>query len=217
MAYAATDAIMTPDKPPSDQGHTQRVMALRTLLPVAALLVLAVVLFWPFVSRQLIALPPIPSMPQLTMEQPRFSGTDDQNRPFSLSAERAIQQPNRLLLIDLEKLEANMTMSDGTPVSGSALRGRFDQEKKRLWLGGNVQVQQPSGKVRFTTSEMFVDFSRRAVWGNRPARLSGDFGTIEGERFRVYDGGRIMMFTGAARAVLNTAHGLNPPAAMLGQ
>lgn len=197
--------------------HTQRVAALRLGLPLAALVILAIVLLWPALTRQMISLPPLPNLPQLTMERPHFSGTDDQNRPFSLSAERAIQQPNRLLLVDLEKLEANMTMADGTPVSGSALRGRFDQGNKRLWLGGNVTVMQPSRKVRFQTNEMFVDFGQRAVWGNRPARLSGDFGTIEGQKFRVYDGGKIMMFTGAVRATLNVADGVNTPGTMLGQ
>ncbi len=206
------------DRLSPESRHSRQVARLRIALPVAALVILAVVMLWPVAAAQkIIALPPVSALPQLTMEQPRFSGTDDQNRPFTVAAERAIQQPQQLLTIDLEKLQANMTMADGTPMTGIARRGRFDQGKKRLWLGGDVHVQQPSRNYRFSTSEMFVDFGQRAIWGNRPARLTGDFGSIEGQSFRVYDGGKVMLFSGASRAVLNGTGGMNSPGALLGK
>jgi lipopolysaccharide export system protein LptC len=203
---------------PPDPWHTRRVAALRVALPVMALIVLAIVFLWPVAaSHQIIALPPTPQQPQLTMEQPRFSGTDDQDRPFSVAAVRAVQQPDNLLLIDLETLQAQLTMADGTPVTGTAKMGRFDQDKKRLWLAGDVEVQQPSRGYKFDTNEMFVDFTQRAVWGDKPARLTGAFGSIEGQGFRVYDGGKVMLFTGASHAILNMSSGVTMPGTVNGK
>ncbi|MEQ1651151.1 MAG: LPS export ABC transporter periplasmic protein LptC, partial [Hyphomicrobium sp.] len=178
-----------------------------------------IVVLWPVAaSHQIISLPQTAQeSPQLAMEQPRFSGTDDQDRPFSLAAVRAVQHPDNLLMIDLETLQAQMTMADGTPVTGTAQMGRFDQDKKRLWLAGNVAIQQPSHGYHFDTNEMFVDFNQRAVWGDKPARLTGAFGSIEGQGFRVYDGGKVMLFTGESHAILNMSSGAVAPGSMLGK
>lgn len=203
---------------PPDPWHTRRVAALRVVLPVLALLVLGIVLLWPVAaSRQIITLPMTSTEPQLAMEQPRFSGTDDQDRPFSLAAARAVQHPDNLLIIDLESLQAQMMMLDGTPVTGTAQMGRFDQDKKRLWLAGAVEVLQPSRGYKFDTNEMFVDFNQRAVWGDKPARLTGAFGLIEGQGFRVYDGGKVMLFTGQSRAILNASAGVEAPSTIVGK
>jgi len=194
--------------------HSRRVAVLRIALPVAAALVLAAVFLWPMAeSRRIIALPPTKLTPQLTMEQPRFTGTDDQNRPFTLLAKQAIQSPQNLMLVDLVSPQATLSMADGTPITGSATMGRFDQTKKRLWLGGAVDLQQgnAANAMTFSTSELFADLTARTVWGDKPARVTGAFGSIEGQGFRVYDGGKVMLFTGASRAILNGTAGIAMP------
>lgn len=194
--------------------HSRRVAVLRIALPVAALGLLLVLFLWPAASeRRIVALPPTVTTPQLTMEKPRFTGADDQNRPFVLQAEKATQLPHDLMQVDLLAPQASMTMPDGLPVAGKAAIGRFDQAKKRLWLGGDVALEQKDGqdgqKLRFTTSELFADLAERTVWGDKPVRLSGAFGTIEGQGFRVFDGGKTLLFTGASRAILTGEGGMN--------
>ena len=197
---------------------SRRVAVLRVALPAAALLALAAVIFWPAEGRRIIVMPPMPVTPQLAMDQPRFSGTDEQNRPYVLKAQRAVQLPDNLMQVDLVAPEARMAMPDGRPMAGSATVGRFDQTKKRLWLGGAVAMTQgggPDGDMHFTTSELFADFGSRTVWGDRPARLSGAFGTIEGQGFRIFDGGKTLLFTGQSRAILNGEGGLAMPAQII--
>ncbi len=207
----------------AELARSRRVGHLRRALPLLALLLLASVFFWPFLEgRRLITMPVTLPTPQLTMEQPRFSGTDDQNRPFAVRAARATQLPQNLMQVDLEAPEAEMTAPDGRPVAGSASVGRFDQTKKRLWLGGTVSLHQPpaagstDATMTFTTTELYADFTTRAVWGDKPTRLTGTFGTIEGQGFRVYDGGKVLLFTGASRAILNAGSGFNLPTATSG-
>lgn len=205
----------------AELARSRRVLHLRRTLPILALLLLASVFVWPFLEGQrLISMPITLPTPQLTMEQPRFSGTDDQNRPFTVRAQRATQLPQNLMQVDLEAPEAEMMAPDGRPVAGSASVGRFDQTKKRLWLGGTVSLHQPAADgtdaLTFATTELYADFATRAVWGDKPTRLTGSFGTVEGQGFRVYDGGKVLLFTGASRAILNAGSGFSLPTATSG-
>ncbi len=200
----------------AEQRHARQVAILRLALPGAAALLLLAVFIWPIADgRKLIALPPTPATPQLTMQNPRFTGTDEQNRPFTLSAKQATQQPQNLMLIDLVDPQAALTGPDGRPVKGQAVQGRYDQTSRKLWLGGAVTLEQsaPDGKetLYFTTSELNADLVARTAWGDKPARLTGSFGSIEGQGFRVIDGGKVLLFTGASRAILNVKTGLTPP------
>lgn len=200
----------------AEQRHARRVAFLRLALPGAAALLLLAVFVWPIADgRKLIALPPTPATPQLTMQNPRFTGTDEQNRPFTLNAKQATQQPQNLMLIDLVEPQAALTGPDGRPVKGQALQGRYDQTSRKLWLGGAVTLAQsaPDGQetLYFTTSELHADLVARTAWGDKPARLTGSFGSIEGQGFRVIDGGKVLLFTGASRAILNGKTGLTPP------
>lgn len=204
----------------AEQRHAKRIAQLRIVLPVLALLLLTAVFIWPVAAgRRLIAMPPAPATPQLSMDNPRFTGTDEQNRPFTLSATRATQQPQDLMQLDLVAPQAQMTGTDGQPVNGTASVGRFDQSKKRLWLGGTVQLEQKnpqSGDIlHFNTTELFADLSAHTVWGNQPARLTGGFGTIEGQGFQVFDGGKVLLFTGPSRAILNGKSSLDLPAPLV--
>jgi lipopolysaccharide export system protein LptC len=182
------------------QGYSRWVRILRIALPVAALVLIGVLFLWPTAQPQKkIVIPK--QLPQVTMEQAHFTGTDDANQPFSIKAAHAKQLPDRLAIVDLRSLEADMQLNDGTQITGAAQIGRFDQAQKRLWLGGDVVLTDSKGN-RFLTSELNVDMPGKVVWTDRPARLTGDFGVIEGEGFRAYDGGRLVIFTGHSRATL---------------
>lgn len=199
----------------AEERHARRVAFLRLALPGAAALLLLAVFIWPIADgRKLIALPPTPATPQLTMQNPRFTGADEQNRPFTLSARQATQQPHNLMLIELVDPQAALTGADGRPVNGQATQGRYDQTSRKLWLGGTVTLVQGAADgdpLQFTTSELNADLAARTAWGDKPARLTGSFGTIEGQGFRVIDGGKVLLFTGASRAILNGKTGLTPP------
>jgi lipopolysaccharide export system protein LptC len=185
----------------SVSGYSRWVKTLRILLPVSALGVLAAVFFWPATQQEKIV--PLPAeLPQVTMEKPHFSGTDNANQPFSITANRAQQLPQRLAVVDLEALEATMALNSGTKLSGAAKIGRFDQEKRRLWLGGDVQINDSRGN-RFAAPELNVDIPANIIWTDKPVRVAGTFGTIEGEGFRSYHGGKLVMITGRSKAVLN--------------
>jgi lipopolysaccharide export system protein LptC len=207
---------------PAELRHSRRVAILRIALPATALLILAAVFLWPVAAaHRIIAMPPTPATPQLTMEQPRFTGTDEQNRPYTLSADRATQLPHDLMQVDLVEPKALLSGADGRPVKGSASIGRFDQSKKKLWLGGAVMLEQtgnpanPDDMTHFTTSELNADLTAHTIWGDKPARLTGAFGSIEGQGFRAYDGGKVLLFTGASRAILNGTSGFALPAPAL--
>lgn len=184
-----------------DRGHSTRVRFLRIALPALALSIIAAVFYWPVDAPQVKVVLPA-ELPKVTMEQPRFTGTDSAGQPFVITATRAQQLSGRMAVVDLDNLEAEISLKGGTDTRGRARIGRFDQEQRRLWLGGNVQLSDSRGH-RFAAYELNIDIPTRTAWSEKPVRLSGDFGTVTGDGIKVFDGGKTVIFTGRSKAVLS--------------
>lgn len=194
------------------RGGKRLVKLLRVALPLAAIAVLAAIIFWPMINAHgggslSLAAKMIP-IPDLAVDHLRFSGTDSRNQPYSVTAERATRPGDLHEVYDLERPEGDITLQDGAWIAGKALQGRYDRAGQKLWLGGNVQLFHDQG-FQFTTSEANIDMKDSSAWGEAPVVMQGNFGTIRGKGFTMLDSGNVVVVKGPARAVLN----LQPEAA----
>ena len=87
-------------------------------------------------------------------------------------------------------------------MSNSGVYGRYDENAKKLWLGGNVRIFHDKG-YQVTTDEMQVNLNNNDAWGEKPVLIQGGFGTIRGIGFRFIDGGKTIVVKGPATAVLS--------------
>lgn len=182
--------------------YSRTVDMLRWLLPVIVVLGLGVLFLWPMWQANRISAVMVENVPNLMIESVNLTGLDEQGRPYALTADRALQAANTKNLIDLEKPKGEMTLADKAWVAVHANQGRLDQNTKKLWLGGAVEVFHDRG-YRFLSEELNVDIPKSTAWGSQPVLIQGNFGEITGAGFRLLDGGKTIIVTGPATAKLD--------------
>jgi lipopolysaccharide export system protein LptC len=182
--------------------HTRLVGQLRLWLPLAAVLMLGLLLLWPVIWPHMTRAALLKNIPDLVIQNLHYTGLDTKNEPYSLDAVKAKRPAGLPNIYDLDKPEGEITLANGVWVDGKADYGRFDQTTRKLWLGGNVQLFQDKG-YQFTTDEAQADLNNNFAWGEKPVLIQGDFGEIRGQGFRLLDGGNVMVVNGPAKAILS--------------
>ncbi|MGE4351226.1 MAG: LPS export ABC transporter periplasmic protein LptC [Bdellovibrionales bacterium] len=182
--------------------YTRFVDIMRWALPVTVLVGLGLLLFWPIWHTNRVSAVVVENVPNLMVENLNLTGVDEKGQPYALTADRALQAANTKNLVDLEKPRGEMTMTGGAWVALHADQGRLDQNTKKLWLGGHVEIFHDKG-YRFSTQEMNVDIPQSTAWGEQPVEIQGSFGEIHGQGFRFLEGGHTLVVTGPATARLD--------------
>ncbi len=178
----------------------------KRLLPVLALGLLGVVVFWPEIegdeerSRVSFRRVPQPVAESLRVLSPRYQDVDELNRPYTVTA-RSAQQPGGEQILDLDAPRADMVLTDGGWVFVSADAGRYDRPRHHLDLAGDVTIYHDNG-MTLLTPEAAVEIEAGTASGDAPVAAQGPFGTLEAEGFRLKERGAVVVFTGRAHAVL---------------
>ena len=194
-----------PRRPLLSYGTT--ITLLKIILPTVAVALLALVMLWPqFLlsdGRFQIVTQPTGEIgiDRLSMDNPHFRGTDSQDRPFTVTADKAVQDRADDDLILLAQPKADMILSDGGRVAVQAKQGSYHRDLETLQLAGGVDLVHDQG-YEIRTSSANVDLTTKTAEGNDPVAGKGPFGEISSQGFRVTDRGAIIEFTGKSRLVL---------------
>lgn len=190
-----------------DARYSRFVALLRYLLPILAVALLALVAIWPQIHGgidgfRLQALKLDPSdISTLRMSRAQYQGIDENDRPYRLTAEGAVQNPRDKNLVALEMPHAELTMENGSHVAVAAESGVYNGSAKTLDLMGKVRVTRDDGYV-FDTAVARVDLAAGTVAGDDPVVGHGPGGTIRADGFRVLQKGSVVEFRGASRLLL---------------
>jgi lipopolysaccharide export system protein LptC len=193
--------------PPRARSHAVRL--LRVVLPLAAIGLLGVVAFWPQIGTDVPPPPPVVARPEgPEMTDPRFFGTDRQDRPFTITANRASQSgADAGSPVDLDAPDAQIKLGDGSTVRVTARTGRFDQPNQRLRLDGDVEVVQDRG-YDMRGQELQVELESGDLRSDRPVAGKGPNGEVAGQGLQITDQGRKIVFTGRSRLLLHPDRGM---------
>ncbi len=189
------------------QGYSRFVSAMKKLLPVAAVLVIFLVIFWPHLDRKdnrfRIGFAAIEEeeSDSLSMVNPRYLGTDKDNQPFSITADIAKNLERGNSGIELEMPKADLTLEDGTWLVLTSLTGVYNEKLETLDLAGAVNLFHDMG-YEFRTSQAYVDLDAGIATGTEPVEGQGPFGHLTAEGFRLIDKGKTILFTGKSKLVL---------------
>lgn len=194
---------------PSAAQMARRRIAMRLakwLLPLAGVGLLVGIAVWPELDRmedraRVSFRRVLQAQPDaVRMVEPRYQGLDEQNRPFTVTANVAAQtdQPD---IVDLERPRADILLTDGSWVLLESRDGRFDKASNRLDLSGEVTLWQDGGNMLVTEAAV-IDLKEGSAAGDRPVAAQGPFGTLVSEGFRLTERGQVVVFTGRARAML---------------
>jgi len=119
------------------------------------------------------------------MTKPRFVGTSDDGRPFTVTAETASREARDERFINLDAPTADLTTSGGEWIAITAHRGVYDQERETVDLDGDVSVYSASG-LEFHTEHAVIDLAAGTARGDEPVQGQGPWGLIDATGFR-YD------------------------------
>jgi lipopolysaccharide export system protein LptC len=191
-------------------GHSRVVAWLKWLLPMLAAALLLIVGAWPQLRSSFDKLgQDLPRIDlrearDLRMASPRFVGLDRENRPYTVIADVGRQSPEKDDLVTLEAPKADMTLSSGAWVALHAMTGLYRGQTQRLDLFGEVSLFHDNG-MTFVSDSAEVDLAAGTAEGNEKVNGHGPAGEIESEGFRILDKGNVIVFSGKASALLNSA------------
>jgi lipopolysaccharide export system protein LptC len=185
------------------------VLLLRIALPMAALLLAVLVVAWPkFQARERTGfnLRPVTADPkeveQLRMVNPRFIGLDSKQQPYTITAKTATQDRAVADIILLDSPQADIQLESGAWVTITSQTGHYAQKAQTLDLEGDINVFHDLG-YEFHTERAHVDLADSTVTGDDRVTGHGPSGTIDSDGFMILDRGATVVFSGAAKLLLN--------------
>lgn len=189
-------------------SYSRFVGLMKIALPAVAAGLVGLIVVWPKLTTRndlfetAFANINLKTVDTLTMTKPRYFGTDEKNLPFTVTADVGTQVDPQSLVVSLENPVADLTRKDGGGMVLNSDLGFFRQKDGTLDLMGHVDLYQDTGYELHTDSAR-VEVGAGNATGDQPTFGRGPSGTIEGEGFRFWDRGRIILFSGKAKAVLN--------------
>jgi lipopolysaccharide export system protein LptC len=196
-------------RPPSST-YSRWVGLLKFVLPLVAASLLLLVGAWPELKasfdRLHIAMPRIDlrEARDLRMVNARYSGVDNRNRPYVVTADVARQTPGKDDLVSLEGPKADITMQNGAWIATTSQTGIYQNQAQQLELYGDVNIYHDRG-MTFATDSAHVDLAQGTADGHEHVTGHGPSGQIAADGFRILDKGDVIIFTGNARMVVNSA------------
>jgi lipopolysaccharide export system protein LptC len=195
--------------------YSRFVGVMKVALPIAAAALLALVLAWPRLSQLddkfhigFARLSPR-DVETLSMLNARYYGLDAQNKPFSVTADIAVQEPGNQDLVHLQAPKADFVGSGGANVLIEANTGLYHQSTKMLDLTGSVSLFHDTG-YEFHTEAAQVDLAHNTARGDLPVFGFGPNGQIQGQGFETKDRGQRIVFTGQSQMSLQAVRGKGP-------
>jgi len=206
-------ALLPPSSRGSQPGYSRFVSLMKLVLPSVALILVALVVAWPYVApkdshfRFGFAAVQEVGDGEPSAFNARFVGIDGENRPITITADVVHNLlPDGEAPVDLEMPKADITLQDGSWLVLTAKKGVYDWQKKSLELTDSVNLFHDTG-YEFHTSQATIDVEGFAADGREPVRGHGPFGELTAEGFRVRDKGRRIFFDGKATLILRPGAG----------
>ena len=191
-------------QPPRLSGrstYSLYVSAMKVLLPALATAMIILLIAWSHFSPEdaLFGTDGIKNPAQqaenLSMINARYSGVDDQNQPFTVTADMATQARSDENRIDLQLPGADISMKDGAWLALTAKVGHYDRKAELLDLEGEVNLFHDQG-FEMHSEYARIDLKAGTAEGNLPVQGQGPLGILNAEGFKIFDRGARVIFTG---------------------
>ena len=187
--------------------HSRVVGMLKLTLPLIASALILLVAAWPHLTQRDerfrigVSTVSLEEATTVRMTKPRFTGIDAAERPYVMTADDALQQPNDPSVVELLRPKGDITLSNGSWIALMADNGNYYKDLKVLDAYGRVNVFHDSG-YEFRTSSARFDMNAAAAEGNERVDGQGPFGTLVAQGFRVINRGAVVHFLGKSRMVI---------------
>lgn len=177
-------------------------------LPLFAIALLGSIAVWPEISRvkeqgrvafrRAFSIDPESGR----MAEPRYRGVDERNRPYTVTADSALQTSAER--VALTEPKGDLITESGTWLMGQSKEGVFIQRQSLLDLSNDVVLYREDGTT-LRTDTAAVDMKAGAAASNDKTHAEGPFGVLDAQGFALTEKGAVIQFNGPAHLVLNSA------------
>ncbi len=181
----------------SANKHSARVRLLKFILPLAALLIVC-----GFAVRSWMSVPDGLSVNlagtaiengRLVMADPKLDGFTKDNRAYTMTAVKAIQDIGDASRIDLEGIKAKLPFNTSNWLTVDAATGLYDREANQLNLGKAITVVTDNG-VRAMLTSATVHIGGGDIKSNEPVDIVLDGARLQADSMTIKDNGAIVIF-----------------------
>ncbi len=185
--------------------HDRKVKILAVWLPGTVGVVLAAMVIGPLFAHREVSFLLDRNKVALTQDRVRvadamYRGIDNQGRPFTVTADNAVQNTIKVPVVKLDKLAARLRMSDG-PAELVAQNGAYNYQAETVAVAGPVVFTAADG-YRIVTQNVSIDLKQRRVAGSGGVSGSVPSGTFRADRLSADLEQRIVTLDGNVRMVM---------------
>ncbi|HEY5817129.1 MAG TPA: LPS export ABC transporter periplasmic protein LptC [Mesorhizobium sp.] len=179
------------------QRHSKLVRALKIIVPVGAIAMAGA-----FVVASYLLTPVKVNVEadgstfvdgKLVMANPKLEGVTKENRPYSLNAQRAIQDLKAQDLIELEHISAKLPINTKDWATIGASKGVYDRVANTLNVGQPFKVKTTEGMTAMLQSA-FVDIAKGSLTTGDPVDIELKGGRVQAGSLSVLDKGNQLVF-----------------------
>lgn len=174
---------------------------LKVALPVAAVVLLAVIIIAPLTSARefsfLLAKDKVAvSRERLRVDNALYRGQTAKGQPFEIRAAGAVQRSSAVPVVELDRLAADVQMAEG-PARVTAPSGRYDMDKDTLNVAGPVRLASEAGYT-LDSDDVLIKLIDRTVSTARPVRGTLPLGSFRAGQMNADILGRVVVLDGGA-------------------
>lgn len=138
---------------------------------------------------------------RVTMGHPTMSGFRKDGQPYDFKAETAVQDLKAPSLLQLNKLDAHVTMSDGVAHIEADV-GMYDTSKELMDLTGNIHITSSNGAdIRMRSAH--IEFNGGNVSSKEPVSVRMTTGNVTADAMHMTGNGADITFDGHVHSVMN--------------
>lgn len=179
------------------ERHSRKVRVLKFVLPVAGFVIAAV-----FVAQSYLAAPPAVAITaegsevsdgKLVMSSPKLQGFTSDDRPYSMSAARAIQDVANEAIVELEGIAAQLPLDDKISATIDAAHGIFDRARNVLDLNSEINIHTSDGAtVKLQSASL--DIAAGKMTTDKPVDIRYKGASIASDGMSVSGNGKVVVF-----------------------
>jgi len=133
----------------------------------------------------------------MRMQTAQYQGQDDRGRPFTITAQSAVQTSSRDPLVHISGVKANIQLEDG-PAGFTANKGRYNLENEQVAVEGPVVVTGPNN-YRLRTNDVMVDLNSKKLQSQKNVQGTMSLGTYAADGMQADLEARTVTLDGRAR------------------
>ena len=135
---------------------------------------------------------------KITMARPKLAGFRPDGQPFSMTAEKALQDVKHPTVVELKTVTGQVGASSGETTRISADAGVYDTAAEHMQLFDNVRISNSRFEVRLRKAD--IDFKTGVYESDGPVEAHvGQGTTIFGDRGSARNNGQEFTFEGHVR------------------